>query len=179
MSHAATVRTLALLLTAGLVGSTTPAVQGQEGAAKPPRTPNIVFILADDLGLDGFSCYGSDQHRTPHLDALAARGLRFETCYSTPLCGPSRCQLMTGRYPFRTGGLTNGAAGKPTPQTEVGVARVLKQAGYATCQVGKWRQMSGTPNDWGFDESLSDGTASGWFWVDNYLLNGKAIKTDK
>jgi arylsulfatase A len=169
---------LALLLSAGLVGFTPPA-HAQEGAARVKRPPNLVFIFADDLGLDGFSCYGSDQHKTPQIDALAAGGIRFETCYSTPLCGPSRCQLMTGRYPFRTGGLTNQTAGKPSSEKEVGIAKVLKQAGYATCQVGKWRQMSGTPNDWGFDESLSDGTASGHFWVTQYLQNGKPVQTDK
>src|SRR5690348_7849261 len=71
--------------------------------------PNIVFILADDLGIDGVSCYGADRHQTPHIDQLAASGTRFQTCYAAPLCGPSRCLLMTGRYAFRTGGLTNGS----------------------------------------------------------------------
>ena len=69
--------------------------------------PNVIFILADDLGLDGVSCYGADKHQTPAIDKLAASGLRFETCYAAPLCGPSRCLLMTGRYAFRTGGITN------------------------------------------------------------------------
>src|SRR5438094_4452893 len=71
--------------------------------------PNIVFILADDLGLDGVGCYGSDVYKTqtPNIDALARTGLRFEACYAAPLCGPSRCLLMTGRYAFRTGGLLN------------------------------------------------------------------------
>ena len=72
-----------------------------------PSRPNIIFVLADDLGIDGVSCYGADKHRTPHIDTLAASGLRFGTCYASPLCGPSRCLLMTGRYAFRTGGLTN------------------------------------------------------------------------
>ncbi len=71
------------------------------------REPNIIFVLADDLGIDGVSCYGADAHKTPHIDALAESGLRFQTCYAAPLCGPSRCLLMTGRYAFRTGGLTN------------------------------------------------------------------------
>ena len=62
--------------------------------------PNIVFILADDYGIDGAGCYGSDhfKDRTPNLDALAASGLRFERCYSTPLCGPTRC-LMESNFP--------------------------------------------------------------------------------
>src|SRR5437867_10709532 len=71
--------------------------------------PNIIFILADDLGLDGVGCYGSDEYKTqtPNIDALAKTGVRFESCYAAPLCGPSRCMLLTGRYAFRTGGLMN------------------------------------------------------------------------
>ena len=76
-------------------------------SAAETKKPNIIFVLADDLGLDGVSCYGADAHRTPHIDALAASGLRFTTCYASPLCGPSRCLLMSGRYAFRTGGITN------------------------------------------------------------------------
>ncbi len=75
--------------------------------AAAPAKPNIIFVLADDLGIDGVSSYGADKHQTPHIDALAASGLRFRTCYAAPLCGPSRSLLMTGRYAFRTGGLTN------------------------------------------------------------------------
>ena len=64
--------------------------------AAEPQKPNIIFVLADDLGIDGVSCYGADAHKTPRIDALAASGLRFQTCYAAPLCGPSRCLLMTG-----------------------------------------------------------------------------------
>src|SRR5712672_2973865 len=78
-------------------------------APAAPAKPNILFILADDLGIDGVSCYGADSHKTPNIDKLAASGTRFETCYAAPLCGPSRCLLMTGRYAFRTGGITNGS----------------------------------------------------------------------
>ncbi len=86
-------------------------------AADAPSKPNIIFVLADDLGIDGVSCYGGDKHQTPKIDALAASGTRFQTCYAAPLCGPSRCLLMTGRYAFRTGGLTNQSwrAGGPAP----------------------------------------------------------------
>src|SRR5262245_37905801 len=86
-------------------------VNTDSAKADSPR-PNILFIFADDAGIDSFGCYGSDRAKslTPHIDALAQSGLRFERCYSTPLCGPSRCVLMTGRYGFRTGGLTNPTA---------------------------------------------------------------------
>jgi len=149
--------------------------------AKPAGRPNIVFVLSDDYGLDGVGCYGSDRHkdRTPNLDALARGGIRFERCYSTPLCGPTRCQIMTGRYPFRTGGLTNQTAGQPVPQDEYPLARILTEAGYDTCSVGKWRQMGATPGDWGFGEYITDPTAGGWYWQKSYTKNGQLVETDK
>lgn len=141
--------------------------------------PNIVFILADDLGIDGVSCYGADRHQTPHIDQLAASGTRFETCYAAPLCGPSRCLLMTGRYAFRTGGLTNGSWRKNGPGArsadEWSIAKVLKQAGYVTGQSGKWRQVGESPHDWGFDEYCTDPTATGYYWKDSYEKNGRII----
>src|SRR4051812_9250228 len=89
-------------------------LSGQAMAADKPARPNILFILADDLGLDGLGCYGSDRFKgkTPNIDALAANGTRFERCYTAPVCGPARCLFITGRYPFRTGGLSNGSAGR-------------------------------------------------------------------
>jgi arylsulfatase A len=114
-------------------------------AAAPAGRPNILFILADDLGLDGLSCYGSDVRKTPNLDKLAASGTRFETCYAAPLCGPSRCLLMTGRYAFRTGGITNQS----------------------------WR--GGGPGAWGFSEYSTDPTAGGWYWQTTHQQNGQEI----
>ncbi len=147
--------------------------------ADTAQKPNIIFILADDLGLDGVSCYGADAHKTPNIDQLAAAGTRFETCYAAPLCGPSRCVLMTGRYAFRTGGLQNGswAVGGPGAKSkdEQPMAKLLKQAGYATGEAGKWRQVGETPGDWGFDEYCTDPTAGGWYWKDSYNKNGETI----
>ncbi len=162
---------LALLLSSFLIPHSSFSAQ---------QPPNIIFILADDYGIDGVGCYGSERFKgkTPHLDALAQTGTRFTQCYANPLCGPSRCTLMTGRYGFRTGGTTNGSAGAPLPANETCIAKVLKQAGYATAQAGKWRQMGATPQDWGFDEYLSDPTAGGWFWQGSYLKNGETVKAD-
>ncbi len=149
--------------------------------ATQPAKPNIIFILADDLGLDGVSCYGADAHQTPNIDKLAASGTRFETCYAAPLCGPSRCVLMSGRYAFRTGGIGNGSwrAGGPgaLSKDEQPVARLMKQAGYATGESGKWRQVGETPKDWGFDEYLTDPTAGGWYWKDSFIKNGQTVTT--
>jgi len=138
------------------------------GALNGASQPNIIFILADDLGLDGVGCYGSDKHKTPAIDKLAESGMRFETCYAAPLCGPSRCLLMTGRYAFRTGGITNqswrpaGPGAKSADENPM--AKLLKQSGYATGMAGKWRQVGETPREWGFDEYLTDPTAGGWYW---------------
>ena len=147
--------------------------------AQAPTKPNIIFVLADDLGIDGVSCYGADKHQTPKIDALAASGTRFQTCYAAPLCGPSRCLLMTGRYAFRTGGLTNESwrGGGPGAKSadEYPVAKLMKQAGYATGQAGKWRQVGELPSDWGFDEFITDNTASGWYWETKYNKNGQVL----
>lgn len=152
-----------------------------ETHAADARRPNIVLIFGDDAGIDVFGCYGGDRGKslTPNIDALAASGLRFDRCYSTPLCGPSRCVIMTGRYGFRTGGLTNQTAGQPQSKDEPSIAKILKQAGYATGMAGKWRQMGETPGDWGFDEYITDPTAGGWFWKTSYTKNGKEITTDR
>jgi arylsulfatase A-like enzyme len=141
--------------------------------------PNIIFFLADDYGLDGVGCYGSDSFKTPNIDALARSGLRFENAYCTPLCGPTRCLFITGRYGFRTGGMSNQSAGRPTPNEEPSIAKMLKQAGYATGHCGKWRQMGATPGDWGFDEYITDPTAGGYYWQSSYTKNGELVNAGK
>ncbi|MEW6356873.1 MAG: sulfatase-like hydrolase/transferase [Planctomycetota bacterium] len=151
------------------------AAMGALGASLLPRRaaaqaagqkPNIIFILSDDYGIGGIGCYGSDRYKTPNLDALAQTGLRFECCFSAPLCAPSRALCMTGRYGFRTGTVNNGTGGEVHPDKEVCIAKVMKQAGYATAVAGKWRQLSyfTTKEDaerWGFDEFLIWGVNEG------------------
>lgn len=171
-------------LRTGLAAGAAMSLGGRSASGRqagPAGRPNIVFILSDDQGLDGVGCYGSDRHksRTPNLDALARDGIRFERCYSEPLCGPTRCEIMTGRYAFRTGGLTNQTAGRPVPQDEYPLARILMEARYDTCCVGKWRQMGATPGDWGFGEYITDPTAGGWYWQKSYTKNGQLVETDK
>ena len=162
------------------LGSRTASAAGTRQSTSASR-PNIIFILSDDHGLDGVGCYGSDRHkdRTPNMDALAAGGIRFERCYSAPLCGPTRCEINTGRYAFRTGGLTNQTAGNPLAKDEYPLARILTEAGYDTCSVGKWRQMGETPADWGFGEYVTDPTAGGWYWQKSYTKNGQLIETQQ
>src|SRR5689334_12208333 len=113
----------------------------QATVAKDIAKPNIILILADDLGIGNVSCYGADHFKTPHIDALAKGGIRFEPRYAPPLCGPSRAELLSGRYAFRTGMTGNDSGVRVTPQSEVLIPRVLKPAGYATVSVGKWGQL--------------------------------------
>ncbi|HVS36829.1 MAG TPA: arylsulfatase [Gemmataceae bacterium] len=123
-------------------------------AADAHRPPNIVFILADDLGYGDLGCYGQKRIRTPNLDRLAAEGMRFTQFYAgDTVCAPSRCCLMTGLH---TGHATiRGNALVPLRPEDVTVAQLLKDAGYSTGLVGKWGlgepNTSGVPNRKGFD----------------------------
>lgn len=146
-----------------------------EGETSASAKPNIIFILADDLGLADVGCCGSDHFKTPNIDALAQGGTRFEYSYATPLCGPSRCEILTGRYPFRTGLINNQSDNAVHPSKEVMIPTVMKQAGYATACVGKWGQICLGPGEWGFDEYLSC-KGSGQYWASqgvHYSRNGK------
>jgi arylsulfatase A len=145
-----------------------------EQPERAPAKPNIILILADDVGLGDIGCCGGP-FRTPHIDSLAASGIRFAQCYSTPLCGPSRCQLLTGRYPFRTGLINNQSRTAIQPGRETMIPTVLKRAGYVTASVGKWGQMSLGPGEWGFDEYLVF-PGSGRYWTQQtrtYRVNGQ------
>ncbi|MBI1310502.1 sulfatase-like hydrolase/transferase [bacterium] len=104
------------------------------------KSPNIILIMADDVGYECFGCYGSQQYRTPNLDRLAAEGLRFRHCYSQPLCTPSRVKIMTGLSNAR-----NYAAFSILRRDQKTFAHYLKDAGYTTVIGGKW-QLLGAEN---------------------------------
>ena len=137
-----------------------------DGAAEPdpePKPYNFIVMMADDLGAKELSCYGNQKHSTPHLDKMAAEGMRFRTCYATPICTSTRVMIMTGRYGFRTGYFNfKGRAYAPmkdSPQFDIGskftFADALKSAGYATAIAGKWQLTGSLPtrvHDCGFDE---------------------------
>lgn len=145
------------------------------GWAQPRKTappPNIVLVLIDDYGWADTGCYGSEYHRTPNIDALAARGMRFTDAYAAaPVCSPTRAALMTGKHPARLN-LTDWLPGRrdlpaqklarPTirqelPLAETTLAEALKQAGYATAHVGKWH-LGGEgfePEKQGFDLNIA------------------------
>ncbi|RMF37395.1 MAG: hypothetical protein D6753_17635 [Planctomycetota bacterium] len=130
-------------------------------AAQGNTKPNIILILADDLSATVLPCYGGKSVRTPVLDRLAAEGMRYTHCYSPQVCMPSRCELLTGKYSHRNFvGRGNIAPGETT------IASVLKQAGYATCQIEKWHlefRGGAIPSQVGFDEFYHTRLAHNYF----------------
>jgi len=146
---------------------------GLAGSGKPAKKPNIIFIMADDLGYGDLGCYGQKHIRTPNIDKLAVEGMRFTDCYAgSTVCAPSRSVLMTGQHTGHTrvrgnmgkvGGVLvtdNGSPQKRVPleAEDVTVAEILRQAGYATGITGKWGlaepNTDGLPTRQGFDEWL-------------------------
>jgi arylsulfatase A-like enzyme len=101
-----------------------------------PR-PNVLFILADDVGQEVLGCYGGESYSTPHLDELARNGMRFRHAYSMPVCHPTRLTLMTGQYPIRQGKVTWGDF--PKEDEAHTFASKLNAAGYSTAIAGKWQ----------------------------------------
>ncbi|MCC6493378.1 MAG: sulfatase [Pirellulales bacterium] len=165
-----------------LASSPTPRASASGHA--PQRPPNFVFILADDLGWRDLGCYGSTFYETPHLDALAASGMRFTCAYAAcPVCSPTRSSIQSGKYPARThntnffgGPQPEEAAELPRfqhrrllppaylerlPLEEITIAEAMKQAGYATFFAGKWHLGSRQfwPEDQGYDVNVGGNMA--------------------
>ncbi|MFN9712584.1 MAG: arylsulfatase [Planctomycetota bacterium] len=172
MNRRRIIQTVTALL---VLATTSPAVAEEEERA--PARPNIIFIMADDLGYGDLGCYGQKRIQTPNIDRFAAEGMRFTQCYAgASVCAPSRCSLMTGLHTGHT--TVRGNKGQNAPRhdgeanriplhaDDTTVATLLKRAGYATGITGKWGLgepgSSGLPNDHGFDE---------WF---GYLNQGHA-----
>ncbi len=158
-------------LTLSLLWGSRTRASGRRATGKP----NIVFILADDLGYGDLGCYGRPDIKTPVLDNLAAEGVRFTQCYANgPECSPTRTAFMTGRYQQRVGGLEcaigTGNVGRyddairlrqthdlGLPVSETSIARMLKDAGYATAITGKWHlgyEAKFAPHRHGFDRTF-------------------------
>lgn len=160
--------------------------------APPDERPNIVFILADDLGMECLTTYGGKSHETPHIDRLRAQGMQFSDCYSNPFCSPSRASLLTGRYPFKNG-LSDVLFSIRQENIHLSpeqpsYVRQLKSVGYATTLVGKWHMSlihkHNTINSFGFDEYQvwqifdDQGKKRRRFWTPHLNRNG-ALMTDE
>ncbi len=150
--------------------------------------PNIVIMLADDLGAGDLSCYGSPENKTPHLDQLAKDGLQFSDFYAaSAVCSPSRAALQTGRFSVRAGVYSWVATSQKMHLRveENTIAELLKAAGYATAHIGKWHlgygltdDVSGPdPGDHGYDHWLATGNNAqpSHHNPNNFVRNGKAL----
>jgi arylsulfatase A-like enzyme len=139
----------------------TTAIAGAGGGATSAVRPNVLFILADDLGYGDLSCYGRPDYKTPVLDALAQQGIRFTDNYAAaPVCTPTRCAYITGRYPQRLPvgleePLKSSSPDLGLPPDHPTIASLLKGNGYETSLVGKWHlgwKPEFGPNRHGFNE---------------------------
>ncbi len=161
------------------------------------KTPNIIFILLDDMGINDLGCYGQTVLKTPNIDRMAQEGIRFTQFYSgSPVCAPSRSTLMTGKHAGHTRVRDNkvkffadelGTDRLPLLPEDVIIPEMLKQKGYVTGMFGKWGlgdpKSTGEPNDQGFDQwtgYLNQNDAHNhfteWFWnnKDTLVLPGNA-----
>ena len=146
--------------------------------AEEERKTNVILIMSDDTGYEVFGCYGSRQYKTPHIDKLAQTGMRFNHCYSQPLCTPSRVKIMTG-----ISNAHNYQCFDYLDKNERTFGHMMKDAGYATCIAGKWQlyglekhEIKGTlPEDAGFDEHClwQVATKRSRYWKPTLRINGE------
>ncbi len=151
--------------------SLSPSIAASDGP------PNILLIMADDIGYECFSAYGSKEYSTPRLDALAETGIRFDNCHSTPLCTPSRVNLMSGKsnvFNYEDFGVY--------PKGEPTFANHFKQFGYATAVAGKWQLLLEdkgiSPGEAGFDSYLlwnTPNTERARYWNPSLEQNGEIL----
>jgi len=161
------------------------------GLLTAAERPNVVLIMADDVSWECFRCYGGQDYQTPRIDRLASEGIRFEHCYSTPICTPSRVKLMTGKYGFRN--YTHFGYLNPAERT---FGHMMQEVGYKTAIAGKWQLNglynelpghldSGRPQQAGFDQSMlwqvtrgKGGDGGERFWNPPLEHNGKFLSKD-
>ena len=185
-------------LGAGVAGMAMPRMGKSAKPQAASGKPNIIFILADDLGWWDVNCYGHRFHETPGIDRLAAGGMRFTDAYAAcPVCSPTRASVMTGKYPARLG-LTDWIPGmgnsnrrkllmpgftKRLGLEEVTIAEALKSAGYVTGAVGKWHlgPKGFWPENQGFDVNVGGnhtGTPAGGYFLPNRMTLKNMKKGD-
>jgi arylsulfatase A len=168
------------VLSAGLLIAATQAICTADVPASD-APPNILLVLADDVGSEVLGCYGGESYPTPRLDRLAQEGLRFEHAYTMPVCHPTRVCLLTGQYPFRLGNPRWGTF--PEAAAARTLPRLLKDAGYATAIGGKWQlALLGDdpthPQRLGFDESSLFGWHEGPRYYQPHIRQNGALRGD-
>src|SRR5262245_2062147 len=149
------------ILCAAILVLGTSATATAAGPARVGEPPNVILILADDLGYGDLGCFGQGLIRTPNIDRLAAEGVRFRQAYAgATVCAPSRCALMTGLHnghaPVRGNKEVQPEGQMPMPAGTFTIAHLMKKAGYVTGLIGKWGLgypgSASTPSAMGFDE---------------------------
>ncbi len=178
------------LQTAGIATASAAALSQPAHGQRTTQKPNIIFILADDLGYGDLGCYGQQTIQTPNIDRMAREGMRFTQCYSgSTVCAPSRCALMTGLH---TGHCRiRGNKRVPLQPEDTTVAEMLKAEGYSTALIGKWGlgepNTTGVPNRKGFDYFfgyLNQGNAHNYYpeylWKneEKFPLTGNVCRDD-
>ncbi len=154
----------------------------EESASHEPKSPNVVVILADDLGFSDLGCYGGEID-TPNLDRLAENGIRFTQFYNTARCWPTRASLLTGYYAQQVlrdsvPGVTSGSQGTRPVWSKL-LPEHLRTKGYRCYHSGKWH-VDGTPLGSGFDRSFEiGGGQNNYFKVDGITEEGKQIPAEK
>jgi arylsulfatase A len=175
--------------TLAALGASTALGFAAVASGSPTAKPNLVIVLADDLGVECLSSYGGTSLKTPNLDKLATQSMRFTRCFSNPYCSPSRASLLTGRYPFKNGLKvvldTKAKEDVYLHPNQPSFARQLKQAGYATELAGKWHlsleHKHNTINEFGFDHYQTwrifddQGGKTTRYWTPFLIRNGTVI----
>ncbi|MDC0088224.1 sulfatase-like hydrolase/transferase [Akkermansiaceae bacterium] len=184
---------ISLVLTIALSCKALAADPASETTPKSKSKPNVVLIMTDDASWECFGPYGAEDYKTPHIDSLAKQGVKFEHCYSTPICTPSRVMIMTGKYNFRN--YTHFGYLDPKEKT---FGNMMQDAGYKTAIAGKW-QLNGLYdpevfpdhtdntriNKAGFDEyalwqvtKLKE-SSDERFWSPTLEVNGELISSEQ
>ena len=166
-------------LLCGLILTLATALSAEPGAR---NAPNLLLIMTDDQGYWDLASSGNPHIDTPHLDKLAADGVRFTRYYAAPVCAPTRAGMMTGRYAFRTGLYNTRFGGDSLGRGEVTVAELLKNVGYRTGLFGKWhlgRYHGYQPNQRGFDEFLGhyQGHIEQYEYARQLVHNGRPVES--
>jgi arylsulfatase A len=167
-----------------LAGAALATSAARAQTAQPAKRPNIVFMLIDDMGWGELGCYGNTFNETPRIDKFATTAMRFTEAYCQPTCSPTRASLLSGQYPHRTGiedYLDYNSPNYLDPNKEYTVNKMLSDAGYLTCHIGKWhldthfQKPKGNSKQFGFDEVI--GTETKYIADGDYFFPFDKIRT--
>jgi arylsulfatase A len=187
-----------VIMPMGILNTQASEFRSSKPNAKLNAKPNIIFILSDDFSAKELTCYGGNGISTPTLDRMANEGVMFKTAWTSPVCGPSRAMLLTGRYPARTGFYGNSvyptdSKGQPKKLSDGNIlmGQEMQKSGYKTAMFGKDHHGGDPQKDYGFDEycivrhwpgydglpQTKENGYNQWYWHPALIANGKGIPT--